>query len=400
MVLENKWSWSRFAMVLLMILDTALMTAAVLLRGDSQSGDLVFLLVTGFVFCIFMILELEYNRMERGPFDEQANNFCRIALFYSISCLITILISFLPDYARPVLLISILMTMSATPFLGLLAGCYSSVLLVCTANQSIPLLSCYLLLCVCGSVVTQYMKKKMDLFWSSFLFVTTTVVLGASFFILENGALNWMIVLYGILCGFISASFSAVLFRMWQDQMKESRMQRLDRIIDDSQELVREIKAFSQADYDHARKVSRIAGECAKKLKLDEHLMAAAGFYYRLGRLEGEPYVENGVKLAKKYHFPPELVQILGEYNGELYLPSTRESALVHIVDQVVTKFDVLDADTLSSSWNQDIVIYQTLNDSSASGLYDQSGLSMNLFLLVRDFLIKEAGLYDDHPGK
>lgn len=98
--------------------------------------------------------------------------------------------------------------------------------------------------------------------------------------------------------------------------------------------------------------------------------------------------------LARSNHLPREIVGILREYNGEQQLPSTLESAIVHIVDSVVAKFDVLDRATLSSSWNQDMLVYQTLNENSASGLYDQSGFSMNMFLKIRDYLIKEAELF------
>ena len=146
-------------------------------------------------------------------------------------------------------------------------------------------------------------------------------------------------------------------------------------------------------DYEHARKVSEIAGNCAKLVGADPEVAAAGGFYYRLGRMVGVPYVENGVALAKSNNLPREVVGILREYNGEQKLPSTLESAIVHIVDSVVAKFDVLDKTTLSSSWNQDILVYQTLNENSASGLYDKSGFSMNMFLKIRDYLIKEAAL-------
>ena len=80
----------------------------------------------------------------------------------------------------------------------------------------------------------------------------------------------------------------------------------------------------------------------------------------------------------------------LQEYNGEHQLPSTIESAIVQIADMIVTKFDLLDKETFSSSWNRDIVIYQSMNEKSAEGLYDNSGLSMNQFLTIRETLVKE----------
>ena len=39
---------------------------------------------------------------------------------------------------------------------------------------------------------------------------------------------------------------------------------------------------------------------------------------------------------------------------------STKESAIVHMVDKVVTKLDLLDKETFSTTWNQDMVIYQS----------------------------------------
>ena len=39
------------------------------------------------------------------------------------------------------------------------------------------------------------------------------------------------------------------------------------------------------------------------------------------------------------------------------------------------------------------MVIYQTLNDESSSGIYDHSGLTMNQFLKIREFLAKEEEL-------
>ena len=82
-----------------------------------------------------------------------------------------------------------------------------------------------------------------------------------------------------------------------------------------------------------------------------------------------------------------------GCYNGEEALPSTIESAIVHMVDGLLKKLEVLDEDTVGSNWNQDMVIYQTLNEYSAAGLYDRSGLSMNMFLKIREYLVNEEAL-------
>ena len=45
------------------------------------------------------------------------------------------------------------------------------------------------------------------------------------------------------------------------------------------------------------------------------------------------------------------------------------------------------------SQWNKEMIIYQTLNEFSSSGIYDVSGLGMNQFLKIREYLTKEESL-------
>ena len=60
----------------------------------------------------------------------------------------------------------------------------------------------------------------------------------------------------------------------------------------------------------------------------------------------------------------------------------------------------MLNRQNLSTDWNQDMVIYQTLNELSGTGIYDESGLSMNQFLKVREFLVCEETEYDNTAGR
>jgi hypothetical protein len=153
---------------------------------------------------------------------------------------------------------------------------------------------------------------------------------------------------------------------------------------------VKALKDFSMVEYRHAVKVSDIACRCAKEVGYRANLCLAGGFYYRMGRWIGEPYIKNAVNKAESLCFPAELISILAEYYGEEQLPSSPESALVHMVDAVVIRLEAMEQNVGQSVWNRDIVIYQTVNDFSSSEIYDHSGMSMNQFLKIREFLAKE----------
>lgn len=394
-MLGDRWSWKRFWLLILMASMTAAMTAGTLILHNRPGKEAVLLALAGVLVFLMLALHLEWNRLESGLFDEKSNNFVRIAAAYCVCCVLVVGMGFLPEYARPVAIIPAIMTIATTPFAGLLVGCYVSILLAFPSEAGVSLLACYLLLCVCGCVITQFLLYRPAILWGGFMLLASTFLLCLAFSVVGDGGFTWNSVLYGVFNGVISGAVTQLLFKLWQTGILQAKTAKLERIVRDSYPLVRTMKSYSLADYNHARRVSGIARDCARRVGEDEHLAEAAGFYYRLGRLEGKPYVENGVALAKRNKFPPELILILAEYNGELRKPSTVVSAMVHIVDSVVAKFDVLDKSTLSSSWNQDMVVYQTLNDNSSRGLYDESGLSMNMFLSIRDYLIKEAVLYD-----
>lgn len=360
-----------------------------------QDTDRIAALVFFTVFySVIFLAGMELYRGKNDSFYEKAGDYKGIALCYGLSCLAAVLFLFLPDYARPVLLLAVGMTMVANAFFGLTAGMFQAAVFTLCGQEDVCVLLCYILLLIGGCMAVSFLEKAETLRLSMvFLFLYTfgSILI---FSYLQSGQLELNVLSYGLCNGILSAAGAGILCQKLSVRMQGSKKQEMEKILREDFGLVRDVQAFSKADYDHARKVSEIAGNCARLIGADPYVAAAGGFYYRLGRMEGEPYVENGVALAKSNYLPKEIIGILSEYNGEQKLPSTVESAVVHIVDSVVAKFDVLDKTTLSSSWNQDILVYQTLNENSAAGLYDESGFSMNMFLKIRDYLIKEARLF------
>lgn len=168
-----------------------------------------------------------------------------------------------------------------------------------------------------------------------------------------------------------------------------------DSILDPEFPLMQELKLYSDAEYQHAQRVSALSAACAREIGVDEDVAAAAGMYYRIGKINGGPEVDSALMLTSRYNFPNSIKRILYEYDGILRKPSTRESAIVHMCSNIVKKIEflALESNRMDSHWNQEMVIYQTVNELSSSGIYDESGLSINQFLKIRDRLAKEDNL-------
>ncbi|NBH15093.1 hypothetical protein D3Z36_13135 [Lachnospiraceae bacterium] len=365
------------------------------------------LLFLGIFYSILFLTGMELYRGQQDWFYKKTENYLHLALCHGISSTVAVLFLFLPEFARPVLLLSVGMSMETSPFFGMAAGIFHAFIYALCGQGSLYVMILDLLLLLCGCFASTFFYKKEYFRWE-LLFLFQFAFAGIMIFsYLQTGQLEQNMLIYGLFNGLISSFGAAMINQIYTLPVQKTApaehtldildikiLQKKERILSEDFELICAMKEFSAADYLHARKVSEISEKCAELLGADPFIAAAGGLYYRIGRMEGEPYVENGVALARSNSLPEEVIAILEEYNGEKKLPSTIESSIVHIVDSVLGKFDVLDKTMLSNSWNQDILVYQTMNEASAAGLYDKSGFSMNMFLKIRDYLIKEAKMF------
>ena len=163
---------------------------------------------------------------------------------------------------------------------------------------------------------------------------------------------------------FMTYLFPKIL--VWMDRQNTIAY---EEILETDYPLLMDIKRFSVSEYNHAIRVSRLAKSCVREIR--------------------------GNELTSNDHcFPKDVISILTEYGGIIKKPQSQESAVVHMCDVVVSKMEALSQnESMRSNWNQDMVIYQTLNEYSQRGFYDESGLSINQFLLVRERMIREESI-------
>jgi len=356
-------------------------------------GDNLAMALADILFALLFVFYLESDRIHGKEEPDSAEDFQRVLALFSAGALVTVGISFFPAYTAPVLLVSFLLSAGLKRDIALVIAVFFDMQMAVAADMPDGMVVCYLLLTILGSMLCAMHQVRDYRRYSEMAALAFSVAVPALFYYLAYGDAT----LYTFVFSFVSGALSMLGMHFLYDRIHYrqvcSQEISLDTIVDSSYHLVQEIKRYSQVDYNHAIRVSRIAAHCAANVNADVKTAAVGGFYYRLGKLGGEPVIENGVRIAQDNCFPNVIISILSEYNGELNAISTIESAIVHITDTLVTKFELLDHNTLSSSWNRDIVIYQTLNDKSSSGIYDDSGLTMNQFLKIREYLAKEEEL-------
>ena len=379
--------------ILVIIVSTITLSCILAVAKELYSDEVICVSFLDMLFLLIFIYELAYSRTHRLIANNIATTFSRIAVGYVVCCVYSVLFLFCPNYFMPVMLTAVLMCALGNELIAIAVGTYLCVIYSVICNfESFEVISYIFMILFAGGLaksLTEQVYRKYICLIMGFIQMIVPYI----FYYLSYGKLNIAIYAYGVINAFIVILFSYFVFPVLRkDTEAEIENQLWDILSDDFAENKR-IKQYFPADYEHAQKVSDIAIRCGRMLGLNVGLCGAGGFYYRMGKWTGENYVEAGVEKAQLLNFPVELIRILSEYNGELHKPSSPESALIHMVDSLVIKMQALNPGVAKSTWNHEMIIYQTLNEFSSSGIYDESGLSMNQFLNIREFLVKEEML-------
>lgn len=386
---ENAFSAKRMGKLVLLLLCSILLPV---FCGVLHNVRLDHLIVWSFICLVCFLcfaLFAERQRLQGDMSRGISNDYSLLTFIYLVCLLGACAGSFLPAFAAPVMALSVLCNGAFRSKLGVSLAVYFGLLVALFSEGGEYEVIAYVLLTLAGVFLTELFLQPGLRLWTGVIVVCLSVVIPVCCQYLMSHTLEVQMGLFTF-AGSVVTVFVLIWIPRLRSREAVAEEISLDTIMDEHYHLRREIERYSTVDYNHALRTSQVAARLAAGIGADEKLARAGGFYYRIGKLEGEPFIENGVRIAQDNCFSKRLVAILEEYNGEKRLPGSIESAIVQISDMIVTKFDLLDKDTFSSTWNRDIVIYQSMNEKSAEGLYDSSGLSMNQFLTIRELLVKE----------
>ena len=389
---ENAFSAKRVGKLVLLMFCSILFPMICGLLHNVRVDHLIVWSFICLVCFLCFVLYAERQRLQGEMSMGISNDYSLLTFIYLLCLLGACAGSFFPAFAAPVMALSALCNGAFRTKMGTILAVYFSLLTALFSEGSEYEVIAYVLLSLAGVFLTELFLQQSLRLWTGVLAVCLSVVIPVCCHYLLAHVLEVRTILVSFAGSLVTLPVLALIPRLRTRETVAEEVS-LDTIMDEHYHLRREIERYSTVDYNHALRTSKVAARLAAGIGADEKLARAGGFYYRIGKLEGEPFIENGVRIAQDNCFSQRLVAILAEYNGEQRLPGSIESAIVQIADMIVTKFDLLDKDTFSSTWNRDIVIYQSMNEKSAEGLYDNSGLSMNQFLTIRELLVKEEML-------
>lgn len=160
-------------------------------------------------------------------------------------------------------------------------------------------------------------------------------------------------------------------------------------LISDNNELLMMMKEHSEVLYKHSILIGDLSCRAANIIGANEALARAGGYYHELGKIRDKNYIEEGLKLAEEYAFPEQLKEIMKQHNIKYDKPTFVEAAIVMLSDNVASTIEYI-VKTGDQKFTSDKIIDNIFRMRMDKGTFDDSGLSIRDFKLLKEFYQKE----------
>ncbi len=389
---EPKISNRRLVYIVLIYLLFIFGTLVLALQNKILIDEILCALLFGIVVLSVFFITLIRKRLS-GQLTYAGMSYRRLFIYLLIGWLVTYTGIYMPEFMTPFAFVVYILASHLDDVMTMGMTMYFSCMFCLLCGTSMYVMYCYFLVILVNTFFAQYLKGQSR---SLFKPVYLCILLVNFYFPLAFSYLMYLQVtsdklLYAGINAVLLTLFVIAIYPVLLRMDHNAKLTDYEILLDDEYALIADLQRYSMAEYLHARRVSELAADCAAEIHVDELACACGGLYYRMGKMLGEPEIKNAVNMATNHCFPPEVVAILYEFEGKERLPQTPESAIVQMVDALITRLELMDKNTMASSWNQDMLIYQTLNEYSNSGMYDEAGLSMNQFLRIRETLVQKG---------
>ncbi len=151
--------------------------------------------------------------------------------------------------------------------------------------------------------------------------------------------------------------------------------------------------------FNKSKRTSKLVKDIAKLIEGRVSLAEVGSFFAECGRAVSNNYVKEGLILAKENNFPIEVTDFIKEHNFKLGYPRSKETAITMIVCKLNQTIDFLDGKGLNRSVTA--IVDSVMDSCLMAGRLDASGLSLNEYKFIKDYLLEEARVsYDYFSGE
>lgn len=197
---------------------------------------------------------------------------------------------------------------------------------------------------------------------------------------------------------FILYEYYVTKHRIISTRAVESKEYTLTEILAEDFPLLERLRLKAPKVYGHALIVSEIAGQAALYAGLNGLLAKAGGMYHEIGKVESNDNLEDGIRYAKEYHLPREVINIIKSHNLKYAKPVSPEGAVVNLTISVLSAKDFLRRNLEEARYKEETDLKKLTNKAIeelftmrlSKNSLDESGLTIKQFHKLKEFFLKQ----------
>ncbi len=354
-------------------------------------ANVIRLLLFSVVFMFVLLLAISQN----GFFYKNNSHLGRFLLIWVAGIVLVVLQSFIPDK----LWLFLPLAVSLVLFSGLQVGVCGFVLLLYLQMMLTGADASVFLAYICIGMIGIVLFSHLDM---EFLFgvpmFSSLILVFVAILTMEYSACGYLqfdSFLYASINVFISFLLLTFSLKYLSYQVLHKDRDKYQEINDPEYRLLTELKKTSQRAYYHAVHTAYFSEKIARRIGADEMLAKAGGYYHKIGKMRGSNNLKNALEIAKEYHFPPQLVQLLKEYGGKNTVLRSKEAAIVILSDAMVSSVMFLFEKDKNAALDYDQIVSVVFKKQMESGILDNCELTMEQMKQIRTMFAEETLYYD-----
>jgi hypothetical protein len=181
------------------------------------------------------------------------------------------------------------------------------------------------------------------------------------------------------------------IYRGFAGDAEQAKVFSIQEVLQEDFPLLVQLKG-KQVLYHHCWNISLLAGFAAREIGCDSILAKAGGMYHEVGRLlDRENYMDANLELAREYHFPDALIEVVRQHNTGSEIPKSPEAAIVMLSDCIVSTGDYLTKSGKRDAISDEKLVKTIFSNRIAKGSLAESGLSREQLEQLQDYFVEHA---------
>ena len=204
------------------IFCSAMVSAGVLCYINQLQFDEMFcvgIVILGILPLLFF--EMTYERRREGLFHNIQTTYGRIALGFFLCCVLMLIMSFLPEFFRPVMLFPLIMVAFSNENIGLMTGLLFNVLLALTTGESFHELLAYTVMISIACVLAKVLKQQEYRIYIGLILLFMTVLFSSVFCYLTNETITPTQMLYAAANGIAVCLYAVLIYPLNKQKTEE-----------------------------------------------------------------------------------------------------------------------------------------------------------------------------------